>query len=135
MMGRTTRRGVLAAGLLAVLAGCASHAYQPQYLNGSVVLKAPLKLPLATTLVRVRLLDDNGQADAPARLLAEQTLEKPKAFPLAFSLCYDKHAIQSGGSYSLQAQVYVDGELRLQNTSRVNAFSNGMPQLQVELIK
>ncbi|WP_158613563.1 MULTISPECIES: YbaY family lipoprotein [Aquitalea] len=136
MMGRSTRRSLLAAGLLAVLAGCASHGYQPQYLNGSVVLKAPsLKLPLATTLVRVRLLDDNGQADAPARLLAEQTLEKPKAFPLAFSLCYDKHAIQSGGSYSLQAQVYVDGELRLQNTSRVNAFSSGMPQLQVELIK
>jgi putative lipoprotein len=135
MMGLTTRRSLLAAGLLAVLAGCASHAYQPQYLNGSVGLKAPLKLPLATTLVRVRLLDDNSQADAPARLLAEQTLEKPKAFPLAFSLCYDQHAIQSGGSYSLQAQVYVDGELRLQNTSRVNAFSSGMPQLQVELIK
>lgn len=135
MMGRSTRCSLLAASLLAVLAGCASHGYQPQYLNGSVGLKAPLKLPLATTLVRVRLLDDNGQADAPARLLAEQTLEKPKAFPLAFSLCYDKHAIQSGGSYSLQAQVYVDGELRLQNTSRVNAFSSGMPQLQVELIK
>jgi uncharacterized lipoprotein YbaY len=77
--------------------------------------------------VRVRLLDDGKQADAPARLLAEQTLEKPKAFPVSFSLCYDKQAIQAGGSYSVQAQVYVDGELRLQNTSRINAFVRKRP--------
>jgi len=135
MMALRTARTIAAAGMLAVLAGCASHAYQPQYLNGNVTLKEALSLPAATTLVRVRLLDDNSQADAPARLLAEQTLEKPKGFPLAFSLCYDKHAIQAGGSYSLQAQVYVDGELRLQNSSRVNAFSGQPTQLQVELIK
>ncbi|BBF84048.1 hypothetical protein DLM_0376 [Aquitalea magnusonii] len=129
------RRSMLAASMLATLAGCASQQYQPQYLNGQVVLKQAASLPLTTTLVRVRLLDDNTQADAPARLLAEQTLEKPAAFPLNFSLCYDKHAIQPGGSYSLQAQVYVDGELRLQNTGRINAFSVKQPQLQVELIK
>jgi len=132
---RALLRPVLAASLLALLAGCASQRYQPQYLNGQLALKQPLSLPLATTLVRVRLVDDSSQADAPARLLAEQTLEKPKAFPLNFSLCYDQHAIQAGGSYSLQAQVYVDGELRLQNVGHINAFAADHPQLQVELIK
>lgn len=132
---RALLRPLLAASLLALLAGCASQGYQPQYLNGKLGLKQPMSLPLATTLVRIRLLDDNTQADAPARLLAEQTLEKPKGFPLDFSLCYDKHAILAGGSYSLQAQVYVDGELRLQNVGHINAFSVDHPQLQVEQIK
>jgi len=135
MMGPSTRRGLLAAGLLLLLTGCASKSYQPQYLNGKVALKEPMSLPLATTLVRVRLVDDSTPADAPARLLAEQTLEKPKAFPLDFSLCYDQHAIQTGGNYSIQAQVFVDGELRLQTRGHINAFSTATPQLQVELIK
>lgn len=117
------------------LTGCASQAYQPQYLNGKVALATAANLPLATTLVRVRLLDDGKQADAPARLLAEQTLEKPKAFPVSYSLCYDKQAIQASGSYSVQAQVYVDGELRLQNTSRINAFGTEAAVIPVELIK
>lgn len=132
---RALLRPVVVAGLLTLLAGCASQRYQPQYLNGKLGLKEPLSLPLATTLVRIRLVDDSTPADAPARLLAEQTLEKPKKFPLDFSLCYDKHAIQTGGSYSLQAQVYVDGELRLQNVGHINAFSSEHPQLQVEQIK
>ncbi len=132
---RALLRPVLAASLLALLAGCASPRYQPHYLNGQLALKQPLSLPLATTLVRVRLVDDSTQADAPARLLAEQTLEKPKAFPVSFSLCYDKQAIQAGGSYSLQAQVYVDGELRLQSVGHINAFAVSQPQLEVELIK
>lgn len=134
-MRALSRRLLMASSLLIVLAGCASHGYQPQYLHGTVALPQPLSLPLATTLVRVRLVDDNSQPDAPARLLAEQTLEKPKAFPLDFSLCYDKHAIQTGGSYSVQAQVFVDGELRLQTQGHINAFSTATPQLQVELIK
>ena len=121
--------------LALTLAGCASKAYQPQYLNGKVALSTPANLPLATTLVRIRLLDERQQAEAPARLLAEQTLEKPKAFPVNYSLCYDKQAIQADGKYSVQAQVFVDGELRLQNTSHINAFSPEAQQIAVELIK
>jgi putative lipoprotein len=56
---RALLRPVLAASLLALLAGCASPRYQPHYLNGQLALKQPLSLPLATTLVRVRLVDDS----------------------------------------------------------------------------
>jgi len=129
------RRSLLAGSLLVLLSACASHAYQPAYLNGTVSLKEPVSLPLSTTLVRVRLIGDSAEADAPGRLLAEQTLEKPKAFPLGFSLCYDQHAIARGAHYSLQAQVFVDGELRLQNRSPVTAFGTGAPDLSMELIK
>ncbi|NWK76879.1 YbaY family lipoprotein [Aquitalea sp. LB_tupeE] len=133
-MHRYLRSTALFALALA-MTGCASKAYQPQYLNGKVTLATPANLPLATTLVRVRLLDERQQADAPARLLAEQTLEKPRSFPVSYSLCYDKQAIQTNGSYSVQAQVYVDGELRLQNTSHINAFGTEAALIPVELIK
>ena len=63
------RRSLLAGSLLVLLSACASHAYQPGYLNGTVSLKEPVSLPLSTTLVRVRLIGDSAEADAPGRLL------------------------------------------------------------------
>ncbi len=123
---------ILSIATITGLAGCASHAYQPGYVNGTVSLQQALPLPPATTTVRVRLLDASGDVSS---LLGEQTLEKPARFPLAFSLCYDKQAVKTGGRYVIQSQVYVDGELRLQNAQPVEAFKAEHPEVKVELIR
>ena len=131
---RTMASGMLALGLLA---GCASHnGYQPNYLEGSVWHQARIQIPLNATLVRVRLLD-LSRADAPAAVLAEQTLEKPKVFPVPFALCYDSQALKHDGNYAVEAQVYVDGELKLQSRTPVTVnpgMKNGKPAVEVVLI-
>jgi len=124
MKALATRRRLLLAGLFAtLLAGCASTGYSPSYLNGNVTVPAAAdKLPLAKVHVKVRLLDVS-RADAPAEVLAEQYLNKPKAFPMPFSLSYDRRAVLPGHRYTVDAQLFVDGELKMLNTSQVPALS------------
>ena len=106
------RRHALLGLAALVLSGCATQGgYTPAYLNGTVSL-AGSPLERAGSMVRVTLLDVS-HSDAPPRVLAEQYLEQPPTFPVGFSLCYDRHAIQADGRYVVEARVFVDGELRL----------------------
>ncbi|WP_024301724.1 YbaY family lipoprotein [Pseudogulbenkiania sp. MAI-1] len=106
------RHALLGLAALALSACATRGGYTPAYLNGTVSLAADSPLSRAGSLVRVSLLDVSN-SDAPPRLLAEQYLEQPPAFPAGFSLCYDRHAIQADGRYVVEAKVFVDGELRL----------------------
>jgi len=122
------KRRLLLAGLAAsLLAGCATGGgYTPAYLNGSVTVPADSKLQLAKVHVKVRLLDVS-RADAPAEVLAEQYLNRPKSFPMPFSLCYDRRALLPGHRYTVDAQLFVDGELRMLNTNQVPALDQASP--------
>lgn len=122
-------------GLVALaLSACATHgSYAPAYLNGTVSLAADSPLSRAGSMVRVSLYDVS-RADAPPRLLAEQYLEQPPAFPAGFSLCYDRHAIQPDGRYAVEARVFTDGELRLASREprRVLDGTTGPADIRVE---
>ncbi|WP_051229299.1 YbaY family lipoprotein [Paludibacterium yongneupense] len=112
MMHDLARR-LLIAGATVWLAACASTGhYQPATVSGQVI--SPVALPAATTAVQIRLLDVSRDG-APARLLAEQTLERPARFPAPFSLIYDRQAVKSDGHYQLEVEIFVDGQLRLQS--------------------
>ncbi|MDN0073938.1 YbaY family lipoprotein [Crenobacter sp. SG2303] len=124
----TMKRRLLLAGLAAsLLAGCATGGgYTPTYLNGSVTVPADSKLQLSKVHVKVRLLDVS-QADAPAGVLAEQYLNRPRAFPMPFSLCYDRRALLPGHRYAVDAQLFVDGELKMLNAAQVPVLDQASP--------
>lgn len=126
MTSTLTRRAALAALLATTLAGCASlGSYTPATLEGSIV--APqTTLARDKTQVSVRLLDV-GREGAPPAVLAEQLLDKPRNFPLNYSLCYDKRAVNAGGSYRVEARVFVDGELRLSGSVAASALGGDKP--------
>ncbi|KZE33177.1 YbaY family lipoprotein [Crenobacter luteus] len=112
---RLPRRGALALLSCVVLSACAGlgqPVYTPHTLEGRVLPADPSAPLAAGSHVSVRLLDV-GRAGAPSTVLAEQIVESPRAFPVRFSLCYDRAALQGDGRYALDARVFVDGELRM----------------------
>lgn len=121
---------------VAMLAGCASSRYQPSYLDGTVSAKSGTVLPLADTTLKVRLLDISREG-APAQVLAEQYQDKPKS-PASFSLCYDARAIQASHVYTVEASVYVKGELRMVSVGQPRVLapdSTAKPQIMVQAIQ
>lgn len=114
-MTRLPRRGALALLTSLALSACAGlgqQAYTPHTLEGRVLQAGPSAPPAAGSHVSVRLLDV-GRAGAPSTVLAEQIVESPRAFPVRFSLCYDRAALQGDGRYAVDARVFVGGELRM----------------------
>ncbi|HJU50037.1 MAG TPA: YbaY family lipoprotein [Pseudogulbenkiania sp.] len=127
------RHALLGLAALALTACATQGGYTPAYLNGTVSLATASPLERAGSMVRVSLLDVS-HSDAPPRVLAEQYLEQPPTFPVGFSLCYDRHAIQADGRYVVEARLFVDGELRLvsREPRRVLDGSTGPTEIRVE---
>jgi uncharacterized lipoprotein YbaY len=127
------RLALFAAALL--LAGCASVGrYQPSYLDGTVATTAVV--PSGDTTLKVRLLDVS-RPGAPAQVLAEQYQDQPKAFPAPFSLCYDARAIKPDHVYTVEASLYVKGELKMVSSGQprvLAADSPAKPELTVQAI-
>ena len=67
-------------------------------------------------VVEVRLLDVS-LADAPAKLIAEQTITSEHQVPIAFELTYDPADIDARLSYAVRAAIY-NGERLLFTTDR-----------------
>ncbi len=128
------RRYGVAALLAAVmlLPGLAS-AWETVDLSGSVMLPASA-LKASRTRLQVRLTDVS-RPGAPAALLAEQIIEQPKASPVSYTLVVDDKALKPEGSYLLDAQLFVDGQLQ-QATVKGSPVSRGAvaPTLTVEPI-
>lgn len=119
-------RAILNAAATAVLlAGCASARYQPLYLDGTVAAKSGTVLPAADTTLKVRLLDISREG-APAVVLAEQYQDRPKS-PASFSLCYDARALKPGHVYTVEASVYVNGELKLVSRQQPRVLASDSP--------
>lgn len=97
------------AGLLALLAACASPAGSGQ-LTGSVSYRERMALPEGA-VVRVVLLDIS-LVGVPARVIAEQEIRPTHQVPIPFVLEYDPAAIESGHRYGLRATISdADGRL------------------------
>lgn len=101
--------------------------------TGTVTYLPRIALP-PNALIEVSLADVS-RADAPARVLASQTIESGgRQVPFAFELPYDAAQIDSRYSYAVQARITVDGQLRFINTTRISVITNGRPTQGVEII-
>ncbi|MFQ3618747.1 MAG: YbaY family lipoprotein [Cyanobacteriota bacterium] len=101
--------------------------------TGTVTYLPRIALP-PNALIEVSLADVS-RADAPARILATQTIESGgRQVPFAFELPYDPAQIDSRYSYAVQARITVDGQLRFINTTRTSVITNGSPTQGVEIV-
>lgn len=72
-------------------------------------------------------LQDTAKADAPATVIAEDSMTLTSSMPWNFELTYDKLALQEQGRYTLSARIEVAGQLRFINTSSIAAFGSEQP--------
>jgi uncharacterized lipoprotein YbaY len=73
-------------------------------------------------------LQDVSLADAPAMVLAEQTIEPMgKAPPYAFELAYDASAIDERHSYAVRAEIRDGDQLLFTTTERYAVITQGNP--------
>lgn len=100
-------------------------------IRGEVWYRQRIALPPSAVLT-VQLLDVS-RADAPATLLASQTLSAERQVPLAFELHYDPAQIDGRMSYALQARIEDGNQLRFINTERVAVLTRGAPQSDLKI--
>ena len=145
MMSRT-RSFLVGAGLLA-LAACSNGGdtdSQPAQaeakplpaarMTGTVAYRERMPLrPDYTITVR---LEDVSRADAPAMVLAEQTLDtKGKAIPVPWALVYDPTRVDERMSYAVRAEIR-DGQNRLQWTTTTHhpVLTRDAPRDEIEIM-
>jgi putative lipoprotein len=117
-MTERTPRPLHLLGLFVLLTGCATANVVPDstgggtpaQVTGSVTYRERIALP-PTAVIKVRLVDVS-RADAPALLLAEQTIVAAgQQVPFAFALDYDAGAIVAAHTYAVQVRIEDDGRL------------------------
>ncbi|GAB4468526.1 MAG: hypothetical protein OHK0037_26190 [Elainellaceae cyanobacterium] len=108
-------------------------AQESSLVTGTVSYLPRIALP-PNALIEVSLADVS-RADAPARILASQTIQAAgRQVPFAFELPYDAAQIDSRYSYAVQARITVDGQLRFINTTRTSVITNGGPTKDIEVV-
>jgi putative lipoprotein len=78
-------------------------------------------------------LEDVSLADAPSKVIAQQTLTSPSGPPYAFSLQVDPTKILPSNRYSLRATITADGRLMFSSTENIPVF-NGGPVDSIEIL-
>lgn len=134
-MPHLPRRQLLLALSAGLLAACATPLRPTMaYLDGSVFYLPRIMWPKDKTLLRVRLLARSDD-DAAATIIAEQILEQV-SFPASFSLCYDPKALKPGLRYSVDARLFIAGELKMQSTQPYPVLDGktGKPNIQLDMI-
>lgn len=131
MSSRLTRLLLIVASPL-LLNACASTPYQPTDLKGNVSYREKIALPTQNTMVHLRLLDVSGSGGA-ARLMAEQFINQPAHFPVAFDLQYDQSGLVAQAHYELITELYANGELRMQDNTPLTAEGKHLPE-QVDVV-
>ncbi len=101
--------------------------------TGNIVYRQRIALP-PNAVVKVRL-QDVSRADAPAVLLAEQTiLTNGKQVPIPFSLTYNLSQIQARNTYAVSAQIWVDNQLMWVSPTSNEVITRGNPSTNVEIM-
>lgn len=77
--------------------------------RGEVIYRERIALPPSAVL-SVQLADVS-LADAPARIIGEQTVKPAGQVPISFEIKFDPSAIRPHMTYALQARITVDGKL------------------------
>ncbi|MEY3298628.1 MAG: hypothetical protein RLZZ597_1888 [Cyanobacteriota bacterium] len=99
--------------------------------TGTVTHRSRIALA-PNTVIEVQLVDVS-RADAPAIILASQTLVTGgRQVPIPFDLVYNPDQIDPRMTYAVQARVTVDGELQFISTRRHGVITQGQPN-QVEV--
>ena len=107
--------------LLAAPAGAA-----PAQVTGNALYLQRIALP-ATAVLTVQLVDIS-RADAPATVIARQTIATGgKAPPYAFALDYDTTAIGANLTYAVQARIEDGGQLLFTTTQAYLVITQGWP--------
>jgi len=105
-------------------------------LSGSLVVSVShlekMLLPDGSTL-RVTL-SDVSKADAPAEVVAEQTLATQGSSPFVVTLTYDPAAIQNRSRYAVSARIEHDGKLLFITDTNNPALTGGAPKERVEVV-
>ncbi len=78
-------------------------------IKGDILYRERIALP-PNAVATVKLVDVS-LADAPAKVVAEQTIDPAGQVPIPFSLTFDAAGIQSGQTHALQARIMVGGTL------------------------
>ena len=123
------------ASTLVVLSGCSGNkpAQTGEHPSGAKMAKVTgtvfylerIALPPGAVL-KVQLADVS-RADAPADVIAGDSITVTTQVPIPFSLKYDPQRIVPSHTYAVQARIEVDGDLRFINTSSNPVITNGKP--------
>jgi putative lipoprotein len=121
--------GLTLVSIVLAVAACAAptpKGVQPlATLSGTVTYREPVTLsPDAVVTV---VLADVSLQDAPAKVLAEQTITNPGESPIPFELSYDPDAIVASHSYAVQARIEWEGKLLFVNDRHHCAITRGCP--------
>jgi uncharacterized lipoprotein YbaY len=110
----------------------ACESEQTAMVTGTVTYPQRIALPPDATLV-VKL-EDISRADAPATVIAEQTLVTAgQQVPLPFSLTYDPKLINPRYRYAVRAQIFYGDELRWTSTRLYPVITDEHPA-EVEIL-
>ena len=102
-------------------------------LTGTVVYWERVALPEGSRIEVT--LQDVSRADAPAVILAEQSIVTTgENVPIPFVLAYDPSAIDERFTYSVAARILVNDELRWISTDHIPVLTNGNPASDVEIL-
>lgn len=92
------------------------------------------RVALPTNAVIEVQLSDVSLADAPAKVIAEQTINLgQRQVPVPFALTFDPTKIDSKHTYSMSAKITVDGKLSFITDKSYPVLTNGNPS-RVDLI-
>jgi uncharacterized lipoprotein YbaY len=95
-------------------------------LTGDVTYRQRIALPPGS-VIEVQL-QDVSRADAPAQMIASQTITTSgENVPIPFVLMYDPAEIDPRSTYTLGARITVDGDLQWINAGRYAVLTGGNP--------
>ncbi len=102
-------------------------------ITGTVTYRQRIALP-ADSVIDVSL-QDVSRADAPAEILASQTITTTgENVPIPFELTYDPAQVDPRFTYALRARITMDGELRWTSTEAYLVLTNGQPASGVDVV-
>lgn len=108
------------------ITGCGSHAPQSSQreLQADVFYLNRMALPENAEVTL--FLQDVSRADAPAITLAEQTIRtNGQQVPIRFTLSYNPQDVDPRHTYTLRAQIFVDGQMRFTTTEHIPVKLDG----------
>lgn len=102
--------------------------------TGTVTYLQRMALP-PNAQIEVRL-EDVSRADAPAKLIAQQTITLgDRQVPVPFALKYDPAKIDPKHSYGVRAKIVVDDQMRFASDQAYPVLTNGHPPNVEVLVK
>jgi len=118
-----SRRGIIGLLTTSLLLPATNAVAQSTMLMGTVNYRERMALPpTATVLVQ---LVDISLADAPAQVIAEDSITGATGSPIPYRLRFDQSSIKQRRTYALQARISDDDRLLFINTARHAVFTGG----------